>query len=347
MGRRGGAARFAVPANLDIRPLQVLSGSRFPAAARTCACHRSPSAPPPPSAPTVESVLQVPPQNDVIDQRPIQGPAPAITSQRRRLHRLSSGADRGSSRFRLARRRLSAVSCHLSDRPVGHGRLVSANGVPFNRVIIGPRKHAPDGSPLSASCQQITLASPSDLREHHPDRRGRPALHGAVRHRPWHATAHWIRGRHDSGHAPRLRRTAGDDVEYNRGYGIHVIDQTERTCSMAIRRRPAAPRGWTWTTPTAGPENIFVATGAAVAGTYRVFLVHYSGPAPAVATIRRTGHRSECLVRTFHANDHRGVDHDRRERGQCQCAHDPGHGGDWDACHSRRQWDFGLSVGKR
>ena len=49
-----------------------------------------------------------------------------------------------------------------------------------------------------------------------------------------------------------------------------------------------------------GPENIFVPTGGAAAGTYQVYLVHYSGPAPTVATIRVTlGTGPTALVRTF------------------------------------------------
>jgi hypothetical protein len=38
--------------------------------------------------------------------------------------------------------------------------LVSANGVPFNRVIVSPGATGPDGTPVAASYQQITLASP-------------------------------------------------------------------------------------------------------------------------------------------------------------------------------------------
>ena len=53
-----------------------------------------------------------------------------------------------------------------------------------------------------------------------------------------------------------------------------------------------------------GPENIFVNTGGAAAGTYQIFIVHFSGDVPTTSTIAVTmwantaTHRQRCsLVR--------------------------------------------------
>ena len=158
-----GSARFAVSANLDTSARSGSGRISFPGGGQDVNVSQvGRPAPPPPSAPTVESVLQVPEQSDVVDQQQIPGPPPPVEPP-------NAG---GCVDCRpVLNPGLVAIPLGLSSAQRGEVSpqatgvmvmvaLVSANGVPFNRVIVAPGSTRPDGTPVSASSQQITLASP-------------------------------------------------------------------------------------------------------------------------------------------------------------------------------------------
>jgi hypothetical protein len=252
----------------------------------------------------VESVLQVPAQNDVVDQRPIQGQAPPVSPPnaggcidcRPILNPGLVAVPTGTGS--APRGDLSAQATGLTVMV----SLVSANGVPFNRVIVSPGATGPDGTPVAASYQQITLASP---------RTSANIMLTVVAGQPFTAQFAIVRDSQlPTGYAGAAipvtplgsgalqvtmtwNTTADMDLHVIEPNGTHVFYALPAPSGGTARLDVDDQDGF-------GPENIFVPMGGAAAGTYQVYLVHFSGPAPTVATIRVTlGTGPTALVRTF------------------------------------------------